>query len=324
MRADRLLSIMLLLQVHRRMTAGELAKRLEVSERTIHRDMEALSAAGIPITAERGTGGGWRLLEEYRTNLTGLNEAEIQALFLTKPARLLSDLGWDKASEAGLIKLLAALPSVQRHDAEYARQRILVDTAGWHATEENLAFLPLLQEAIWQERQLYLTYKRGEGSVERLVNPLGLVAKGSIWYLVAAVEGEVRTYRVSRVLDARLSDQPCARPQNFDLAGFWASSSSQFVSRLPRYAVTIRAFPELEERIGAVGRFVQIEQIEPPDETGRLKMQLIFQTEEMACGYLLSFGPKVEILEPVELREKVKILAQSLLANYSHSGPGLM
>jgi predicted DNA-binding transcriptional regulator YafY len=310
---------MLLLQVHRRMRAGELAKRLEVSERTIHRDMEALSAAGIPVVAERGTGGGWRLLEEYRTNLTGLNEAEIQALFVTKPSRLLADLGWDKASEAGLIKLLAALPSVQHRDAEYARQRILVDTAGWHATEENIAFLPVLQEAIWQERRLYLTYRRGDGNVERLVDPLGLVAKGSIWYLVAAVDGEARTYRVSRVLAARISDEPCARPENFDLAEFWAKSSSQFVSNLPRYPVVIRALPELEQRIRAVGRFVQIEQINPPDDEGRITMHLVFQTEEMACGYLLSFGPKVEILEPLELREKVLELARNVLESYSQT-----
>src|SRR5437667_2235866 len=127
MRADRLLSILLLLQVHRRVTAGELARRLEVSERTIYRDMEALSTAGIPVFAERGTGGGWALLEAYRTNLTGLNEAEIQALFLTRPARLLADLGLRSASEAALIKLLAALPSISRRAAEYARQSIHVE-----------------------------------------------------------------------------------------------------------------------------------------------------------------------------------------------------
>src|SRR5712692_1757631 len=135
MRADRLLSIVLLLQIHRRMTAHALAQRLEVSDRTIYRDMDALSAAGIPVYAERGTGGGCALLEAYRTNLTGLNEAEIQALFLTGPSRLLADLGLRSASEAALIKLLAALPSMSRRQAEYARQRIHVDVASWHHTE---------------------------------------------------------------------------------------------------------------------------------------------------------------------------------------------
>ncbi|MGH2516608.1 MAG: helix-turn-helix transcriptional regulator, partial [Ktedonobacterales bacterium] len=138
MRADRLLSILLTLQVRRRITAGELARRLEVSERTIHRDMAALGMAGVPVVAERGTGGGWRLLEEYRTNLTGLNEAEIQALFLTRPPRLLADLGLDKASEAALIKLLAAVPSVSRAGAEDIRQRLHVDVAGWGQPDESV------------------------------------------------------------------------------------------------------------------------------------------------------------------------------------------
>src|SRR5579871_117459 len=182
MRADRLLSIMLLLQVHRRMTASELARRLEVSERTIHRDMEALSAAGIPVTAQRGAGGGWLLLEGYRTNLTGLTNAEIQALFLTTPARLLADLGLGRASDAASIKLLAALPAVSRRGAEYARQRIHVDIAGWGQAEGSIPFLAALQDAIWQEYRVGIAYRRADGAaVERVVDPLGLVAKGSIW-----------------------------------------------------------------------------------------------------------------------------------------------
>ena len=235
MRADRLLSILLLLQVHRRLTARALARRLEVSERTIHRDMEALSAAGIPVYAERGGGGGWSLVEEYRTNLTGLNTAEIQALFVTRPARLLADLGLEQASDAGLIKLQAALPAMQRDDAEYARQRIYVDITGWNRAEESIATLPVLQAAIWQERKLQFTYERGGdcAAVERLVDPLGLVAKGSGWYLVAGEEGEIRSYRVSRVQEAKLIDQPCVRPKGFDLAAYWEQSMISFKDQLP-------------------------------------------------------------------------------------------
>src|SRR5712691_4174354 len=208
MRADRLLSVLLLLQVHRRLTARELAKRLEVSERTIHRDMDALSAAGFPVFAERGIGGGWMLVEGYRTNLTGLNKDEIQALFLTKPLRVLADLGLEKASNAALIKLSAALPSAHRDGAEHARQRIHVDVTGWNRSNESIEFLPALQEAIWQERKLKFSYQRGGGcdAVERLADPLGLVAKGSVWYLVAGVEGEIRSYRVSRVSGAALTE----------------------------------------------------------------------------------------------------------------------
>jgi predicted DNA-binding transcriptional regulator YafY len=268
MRADRLLSILLLLQVHRRSYAGELAKRLEVSERTIHRDMEALSGAGIPVVAERGVGGGWNLLEKYQTNLTGLNEAEIQALFLTKPAHLLADLGLHQASEAALIKLLAALPSMSRRDAEFVRQRIYVDTAGWHPTQEDHSYLPVLQQAIWKERKLALTYQRGDISFDRVVEPLGLVAKGNAWYLIAATDGAVHTYRVSRIRSACITEETCARPPQFDLAGHWAQSSSNFVAALPQFPVTVRIAPDVLEHIYHAGRYARIEHIDAPDAEG--------------------------------------------------------
>lgn len=320
MRADRLLSILLLLQVHHSITARELAQRLEVSERTIYRDMDALGAAGIPVMAERGLGGGWMLLEEYRTNLTGLNPTEIQALFLNKPARLLADLGLDKAAEAALIKLLAALPAMHRRDAEDIRQRIHIDSTGWNQTEENLSFLPSLQEAVWQERKLLLTYRRNDGTgVERLVDPLGLVAKGSAWYLIAAVEGEVRTYRVSRVQEARLTDQPCDRPPDFDLAAFWAQSSAQFKANLPRYPATVRVAPAILPRLDYAGKAARIEQIEPPAADGWCKVFIQFEVEEQACAYALGFGPQLEVLEPPELREKIIKLAEGVVALYAHS-----
>ena len=317
MRADRLLSILLLLQVHHRMTTRELAKRLEVSERTIHRDMEALGTAGVPVTAERGIGGGWSLLEEYQTKLTGLTEAEIQALFLATPTRLLADLGLHQASEAALIKLLAAIPSLSRRDAEYVRQRIHVDTAGWHHSEEAVPALPTLQEAIWQERKLLFTYQRGDDTtVERLVDPLGLVAKGSAWYLIAAVEDEIRTYRVSRVQSARVTDQPCVRPQDFDLAAYWAQSSTHFVANLPRYPVTVRIAPEVLEQVYHAGRYARIDHVEPPGADGWIMLRLLFENEDAACGYILSFGTQVEILEPQSLRENVIRLAESVAAFY--------
>ena len=321
MRADRLLSILLLLQVHRRMTSHELAKRLEVSDRTIYRDMEALGSAGIPVMAERGVGGGWSLMEGYQTNLTGLNEREIQTLFLTQPARLLTDLGLHQASEAALIKLLASLPSISRHDAEYVRQRIHVDVTGWHHSEENIVALPTLQQAIWQERKLHFTYRRNDGkSVERLIDPLGLVAKGSVWYLVAVVEGEIRTYRVSRVQAASITDQPCIRPEGFDLAHYWSQSSTNFVANLPRYPVTLRLRSEVFQDIHRVGRLIRIEQIGPLDQQNWVTIQASFETEEIACAYILSQGVQAEIVEPSELRQKVINLAASVTKFYEQRG----
>lgn len=318
MRADRLLSILLHLQVHRRITACELAKRLEVSERTIYRDMEALSAAGIPVVAERGTGGGWALLEEYKTNLTGLNEAEIQTLFLTQPTRLLADLGLRQTSESALIKLLASLPSISRRGAEYIRQRIHVDVTGWHHTEENIAALPILQEAIWRERELQLTYQRNDGKlVERLAAPLGLVAKGSVWYLVAIVEEEIRSYRVSRVRGAVITGQPFTRPQGFDLAQYWSQSSASFVASLPRYVATLRMTPTAFQRIPPVGRLIRVEHVERAEEDDCVTARVVFETEDSACGYILSHGAHIEVVEPLELRERIVNLAASIVEFYA-------
>jgi predicted DNA-binding transcriptional regulator YafY len=324
MRADRLFSIVLLLQSHRHLTSRELAGRLEVSARTIHRDMEALSGAGIPVVAERGTGGGWSLLGEYRTNLTGLNEAEIQSLFVSKPSRLLADLNLEKAAEGAFLKLLAALPSMYRRGAEHARQRIYVDATGWNRAEEAVPLLHALQEAVWQERRVRMLYGRGEceAAKERTVDPLGLVAKGSVWYFVAAVEGgEVRSYRVSRVESVELLDERCVRPPDFDLAAFWENSSAQFRAHLPAYRARVRVRQEIVPRLPYAGRFARVERTGEPDAEGWVEVSLRFDAEEMACEYALGFGTQLEVLEPLALREKVVAAAQSVLAFYLKDAP---
>jgi len=323
MRADRLFSIVLLLQSHRQLTSRDLAGRLEVSPRTIHRDMEALSGAGIPVVAERGTGGGWSLLGEYRTNLTGLNEAEIQSLFVSKPSRLLTDLNLEKAAEGAFLKLLAALPSVYRRGAEHACQRIYVDVTGWNRAEEAVPFLHALQEAVRQERRVRILYGRGEcdAATERLVDPLGLVAKGSVWYFVAAaVDGEeVRSYRVSRVLQVEVLDEQCARPPDFDLAEFWEQSSAKFRAHLPQYRARVRVRQEIVARMPYAGRFARIERTGQPDAEGWVEVALRFDVEEMACEYALGFGTQLEVLEPVALREKVLAAARRVVAFYTQN-----
>ncbi|HKC66567.1 MAG TPA: YafY family protein [Pyrinomonadaceae bacterium] len=317
MRADRLLSILLLLQIHHRMTARELARRLEVSERTIHRDMEALGMAGVPIAAERGSHGGWMLMEGYETRLTGLNETEIQALFLTRPARLLADLSLDKASDAALIKLAAALPPVFRHDADYARQRIHVDVTGWNPRDEKVPALHMLQEAIWLERKVSFTYGQDECRNDRIVDPLGLVAKGSVWYLVASVDGVIRSYRVSRIEDAQMLEKPAMRPPSFDLAAFWEESSAKFKTHLPKYSATLRVKQAALPRLPYGGRFARVEKVHASGEDGWAKVSMRFQFEEEACEYVLSFGTQVEVIEPSELREKVVKMAKSVIDFYS-------
>jgi predicted DNA-binding transcriptional regulator YafY len=318
MRADRLLSILMMLQVHGRLTARDLAEQLEVSERTIHRDMEALSSAGVPVVAQRGQGGGWSLLDSYQTTLTGLNLAEIQALFLPKPTHLLADLGWNQAFEAALLKLLATLPAANRQQAELVSQRIHLDSTGWQRWDEEMAAFPILQTAIWQERQLQLVYERSDGKlVERVVNPLGLVAKGSVWYFIASVDKQVRSYRISRIQSATLTEFPSIRPSEFNLADYWQRSLVEFKANLPRFEVMVRVAPEVLPRLRYAGYFAKIEQIGSPDVAGWIPVAMRFDAQEAACAYVLGFGVQMEVLEPLELRERIVQTAKEAIALYT-------
>src|SRR6188474_3953759 len=239
MRADRLISIVLLLQANGRMTAETLASRLEVSQRTILRDMDALSGAGVPVVAERGTGGGWRLIDGYETKLTGLTPAEIRSLFLARPPALLAELGLKEAADAAWLKLRAALPVGVREQAEFVRQRLLIDSRNWRDSTEPLTTLPVLLEALWSGQRLKFGYEKADGETsERDVDPLGLVARANRWYLVAAKGDERRTYRVSRISSAEILPERAARPEGFDLAAYWEASSNRFREHLPRYNAT--------------------------------------------------------------------------------------
>lgn len=311
MRADRLLSILLVLQTKGGITSRQLAERLEVSERTIHRDMEALTAAGVPVYAERGARGGWRLLEDYHTDLTGLKPGEIQALLVGQPNKLLEDLGLSKALQGAWIKLLASLPALYRQEAEGVRGRIYVEPRG---AAEPVPHLPTLLEALWLGRKLQIIYRRHDGQIsERLLDPLGLVAKGSTWYLVAWNGEDYRTYRISRLQHARLSPEAAIRPKDFDLQRFWEESRAQLKEHLPRYDVWARVQQQALERFGLVGRWARLEQSVPLGE-GWIEAQIRFETEEDALAWVLSLGAGVRVLEPAELREKVLGAALAILA----------
>lgn len=322
MRADRLVSILMLLQVHRRITSRELAQRLEVSERTIHRDMDALSIAGVPLTAERGAGGGWSLPGGYRTSLTGMTAGEVQALFLATPTRLMADLGLSEAQEAALRKLLASLPAAQRRDAEYMRQRIHVDSVGWKRGSEEAGALGILQEALWQDRRVSFAYRRADGSLgAREVDPLGLVAKGNVWYLVAVSEGELRTYRVSRINSARVTAAPAHRPDGFDLPAYWAQSAAEFTAALPRYTVTIRAAPAVLERLHRMDRWARVEEQGEADSEGWYRLTVRFELESDALEAMLGFGPRALVVEPADLRERVVRIAGETVSFYAERYP---
>jgi predicted DNA-binding transcriptional regulator YafY len=313
MRADRLLSIVMLLQANHRMTARRLARELEVSERTVLRDMDALSASGVPVVADRGSCGGWRLLDGYQTKLTGMTAAEIQSLFVGRPARLVADLGMTQSGEAALLKLAASLPERARREAEFARRRIHIDARGWRDPGESVGALPVLLAAIWQERRVRFLYTKVDCDASlRTVDPLGLVAKGSTWYLVARSVGETKSYRVSRIAEPVILAGAATAPEDFDLAAYWGRSAEEFRKQLPRYYATFRVEPPVLR--WARYRGWRLEE-ETPDGD-RVRIRIRFDVAEEARQFALSFGAAVEVVEPVELREAVVAAARELLDRY--------
>jgi predicted DNA-binding transcriptional regulator YafY len=320
-KADRLLILLLLLQTRGRVTAQTLAKRLEVSERTIYRDLEALSLAGVPVYAERGPGGGWQLLEDYRTNLTRLTEAEVNTLFMSGIASPIADLGLGKAGEDALLKLLVALPSVYRRNAEQAREYIYLDAAGWFHHEEEVPYLQVVQEAIWHDRRLRLSYQKGDFDlVERVVDPYGLVAKASVWYLVAASAGEMRVFRISRIQAVEVIEERFDRPVDFDLRTFWAQWCMEFETSLRRYPVTLRVAPcAVPDLTHVFGDWVQtlIKQAEPPDKDGWMTITLLFEGMPQARSRMFALGTMVEVLQPLELRKSLADSAANIASIYT-------
>jgi predicted DNA-binding transcriptional regulator YafY len=314
MRSQRLLSILMQLQVHRKVTARDLASKLEVSERTILRDMDALGSAGIPVTAERGAGGGWSLLEEYQTKLTGLNPEEIQSLFVSRTPKLMADLGLKTAAEDAWTKLQAALPLSVRRQADFARQCVLIDTRGWRSPSESASSLPILLDAVWRKRRLRFVYEGvlSEAS-QRTVDPLGLVARGNVWYLIANRESELRTYRVSRIRNAEVLEEVAMKPADFDLAAYWERSASEFREKLPQYRAVFLAKPPVMQWIRYRGW--RLEEEKPEGALVRIRMR--FDAVEEALQFALSFGADVEVLEPAELRNQVRDAASGIVKLYA-------
>jgi predicted DNA-binding transcriptional regulator YafY len=308
MRADRLLSIMMLLQARGRVTAQELAAELEVSVRTIYRDLDALSMAGVPVYAERGPGGGCALLDSYRTTLTGLTQDEMRALFMLSIPAPLVELGVDRELKAALLKLSAALPATRRHAGERVRQRIHLDPDGWSETREPVPHLRTIQQAVWQDRRLSITYQlRFETRAEWTVEPYGLVAKANVWHLVGSRLGSIRVYRVSRVLAAALLDEPCERPADFDLTAFWQDWCAAVEENRPAYLVCARVSPEFVEWLPHYFGETIGEEIgrARADAEGWLTVTLPFDSLEGARDRILGWGRAVEVLAPLALRRSV-------------------
>jgi predicted DNA-binding transcriptional regulator YafY len=320
MRADRLLSLMMLLQNRKQMTAEELASELEVSKRTIYRDIDALSVAGVPVYANGGPGGGYGLLDSYRTTLTGLNKSEIQALFMLTIPGPISDLGVGRQLKAAILKLTSTFSGDHNEHANYLRQRLHLDAARWFPTDEPVPHLKTVQEAVWQDYQLVLSYRRrNDETSERTVSPYGLVAKAGIWYLVAAAEAGMRVYRVSRIEAVQMTRTHFARPGDFDLAEFWTGWVTRYRSSLPKYPVTLRIGPDLIPVLPyMLGNDIRaiVEQA-PPDSEGWRTIAYTFERMEEARTSVLGMGASVDVIAPKELRTSVLQFATAVVAHYS-------
>lgn len=325
MRADRLISLLMLLQINGRMTADNLAKRLEVSPRTIYRDLDALSSAGVPVYAERGPHGGCMLMESYRTNLTGLNEKEVQALFMFTVPGLLADLGAEKASEAAMLKLMASLPAPFQQDAAFVQQRLHLDPAAWFQPDEAVPFLSLLQTAVWQSQRVRMTYRRGDGQwVKRLLDPYGLVAKASVWYVVGTIYGGmIQVYRVSRIMKGTLTGSQFTRPDSFDLAAFWQQWRNRFEAQQNSLTVTLRVAPDsgpLLARLFGEGIVSSLlASSGSQKDASHSIISLTFDSMETACRQLIGLGTAVEILAPKSLRQMMAEQARSVMSQYQAS-----
>jgi predicted DNA-binding transcriptional regulator YafY len=328
MRAARLIKMVLLLQSRAAMTAAELARELEVSERTVTRDAQALSEAGVPVYADRGRAGGYRLIGGYRTRLTGLARGEAEALFLSGVPAALRQMGLEDAASAARLKVSAALLPSLRDAPDSAAQRFHLDAPAWFREPETPALLPVLAEAVWADSPVLARYRRGDGEVERRLEPYGLVLKAGVWYLCARVlpGGSFRTYRIDRFTTADPLGERFDRDPDFDLPGFWAGQAERFARSILRAEVVVRLSPQgvrrlpyavdplsAREALGAVGE---------PDAGGWVTVTLPVESEEVAHGQLTGLGPEAEVLAPAGLRERFAADAARVAALYGRTAAG--
>lgn len=323
MRADRLVSLLLLLQNRGRMTAAELAAELDVAVRTIYRDVESLSAAGVPVYGEPGHDGGYALVDGYRTRLTGLTAPEAEALFLAGLPGPAAELGLGSVLTAAELKLTAALPDGLRQQAGRIRERFHLDAPGWYREAEDVPHLPAVATAVWQRRALQVRYRRwyAQEPVERRLEPYGVVLKGGRWYAVAqAGGGAPRTYRISQILELRALDEEFEVPSDFDLAAYWRSHTAELQERLWQGRARIRVSATGVERLREFGAPAVVEAVEAGEEEqpGGWRRALIpIESPAHAESELLRLGAEVEVLHPPELRERITATARALAALYA-------
>lgn len=320
MRSERLISILMLLQSHGCMSAEQLADELEVSIRTIYRDMDALGSAGIPVYAELGRYGGYRLIEGYRTSLTGLTRGEKQAISMLNLPSPLANLELSRDLKSALLKLNAALPDGQFIETQSILQRFHLDFGPWNYQDEALPHLTLIELAIKENRKLRITYHTLAGvAISRKVNAYGLVAKAGVWYLVSANKGKIRAHRLSALINVTLMEETFNFPGNFSLVEFWNTWSTNREQRFSAYPVLMRVYPGF---ISSLPRYFgekitrKINAAQPDDEDGSLILNVEFESLEAAREQILAFGRGVEVIEPFALRASIADYARQISSRY--------
>ena len=320
MRASRLLSILMLLQARGRVSAQHLAEALQVSVRTIHRDVDELSAAGVPIWADRGRLGGFQLQPGWRTRVDGLTAPEAQAMFLGGLPGPAAELGLGEAMASAQLKLLAALPEGWREDARRVSARFHLDPIDWYRGPAATDHLPAIAQAVWSERRVAMRYESWKGEVTRRVDPLGLVLKAGVWYLAAQVGPGVRTYRLSNILDLESTDEPFERPAHFDLAAWWQASTRRFEKALAvdtaHLRVTAAGMKALRDLGAAVAQAAEAT-AGAPDERGWRRVAIPIESIAHAAGQVLRLGVEAEVLRPAALRRALLDRASGIAALYA-------
>src|SRR5262245_32851224 len=320
MRASRLLSILTTLQARGRITAPELAEACEVSVRTIYRDIDALAAAGIPVYADRGAEGGYRLLDGYRVRLNGLSPPEAEALFMAGLPGPAAALGLDAERVAAQNKLMAALPANLRENAGRMQERFHLDAPGWFGESEEPVHLRAIAGAVLRDQIIRIRYRSWRAEKQRRTAPLGLVVKGGNWYLVGSVDGSVRTYRVARILDCRVLDEPCIRPADFNLTAHWQAATLRLEAELHPNMARVRLSPFGVKLLDVVSQpyvKTRMRMEEAADAEGwRIAELPVGKTLWHAATELLRLGAVVEVLAPAELREMIAEIAKGMVAHY--------
>jgi predicted DNA-binding transcriptional regulator YafY len=319
MQASRLLSILMLLQSRGRMSAQALADEVEASVRTIYRDIDQLSASGVPVVVERGASGGFHLLDGWRTRLTGLTAVEAQALFMAGLPGPASQLGLGGARASAELKVLAALPAEWQADARRVGSRFHLDPIGWYQNASRVEHLPAVAEAVWGERRIAIRYESWKDVVDRVVDPLGLVLKAGEWYLVANAGKEPRIYRMAKILTLTVREERFTRPRKFDLSKFWTASMERFEASRHHGTATLRVSPSGLKRL----RGMSAANAEAADRTagkpardGWVNVTIPIESVEHAAGEIVRLGAEAEVIEPAELRARIAETAREMALLY--------